>query len=149
MPTSAEIVAIARLFLYVREAPQNKGQRVEAIQRWCGGIPGDSWCAYWATMVLDIAFAGDAPILRQGNCHAIYLYAKKMHWVTETPATGDLFLFVSDLDHAHHIGIVTSVDGTVVTGIAGNTSADGKSANGDRVAERPVPAEVFIAYPRG
>jgi len=149
MPTSAEIVAIARLFLFVREAGQNRGQRVESIQRWCGGMPGDSWCAYYVTMVLDLAFAGKSPIPRTGVCQKIYAQAKLNDWVTATPATGDLFLYVNAGDHAHHVGFVTRVDGTDVWGIAGNTSADGKSNNGDRVAERPVPsANVFIAYPR-
>jgi hypothetical protein len=150
MPTSAEIVAIARLFRFVREASPNAGQRVEAIQRWCGGLRGQSWCAYYATMVLDLAFAGESPIPRLGACQDIHLLAQSKGWITETPATGDLFLYVNDKGHAHHAGIVTGVALTVVTGIAGNTSRDGKSSNGDGVYERPVPlANVFIAYPRG
>lgn len=149
MPTSDDIIRIARLFLFVREAGQNQGMRVNAIQKWSGGFPGDPWCCYWATMVLDLAFAGNAPIQRTGSCQRVYEWAKREGWVTGTPAKGDLFLYVNDGDYAHHIGIVTSVDGTTVTGIAGNTSADGRSNNGDRVAERPVPlATVFIAYPR-
>lgn len=149
MPTSAEIIAIARLFLFVREAGQNQGQRVNAIQRWSGGFPGDSWCALWVTMVLDIAFQGGSPIPRESVCQLIYEQAQAKGWVTETPAAGDLFLFVNAADHAHHVGIVTRVDGTTVYGIAGNTSADGTSNNGDRVAERPVRATVFVGYPRG
>lgn len=149
MPTSAEIVSTARLFLFVREAGANMGQRVEAIQRWCGGQPRDAWCAYFATMVLDIAFAGKAPIPRNGVCQSIYDLAQQEGWVTQTPATGDLFLYVTADNHAHHVGIVTRVDGTTVYGIAGNTSADGRSNNGDRVAEHAVPADVFVAYPRG
>lgn len=149
MPTSAEIVAIARLFLFVREAGQNAGQRVEAIQRWCGGMKGDSWCCYFATMVLDIAFAGAAPVPRMAACQSVHELAQEKGWLTLTPATGDLFLYVNEGGHAHHIGIVTRVDGTTVYGIAGNTSADGTSNNGDRVAERPVVAQAFVGYPRG
>lgn len=59
---------IARQFLYVREAGANAGQKVEAIQKWCGGQAGESWCAYFATMVLDICFQGNAPLIRQGSC---------------------------------------------------------------------------------
>lgn len=152
MPTSDDIIRIARLFLFVREAGQNQGMRVNAIQKWSGGFAGDPWCCYWATMVLDLAFAGamPAPLQRTGSCQRLYEWAKLAGWVTETPAKGDLFLYVNEGGHAHHVGIVTAVDGTTVVGIAGNTSADGRSDNGDRVAERAVPlANVFIAYPRG
>lgn len=148
MPTSADIIRIARWFLYVREAGQNQGQRVNAIQRWSGGFPGDSWCALWVTMVLDIAFAGAAPIPRSSVCQVIRERAAAQGWVTETPAAGDLFLYVTAGDHAHHIGIVTRVDGTDVYGIAGNTSPDGRSANGDGVYEHQVWPQLFIAYPR-
>lgn len=140
-------IEIARLFLFVREAGPNTGQRVEAIQRWCGGQPGESWCAYWATLVLDLAFDGQAPIPRMGSCQAIRELADSKGWITDTPSVGDLFLYVNAQDHAHHIGIVTQLD--PLTGIAGNTSADGTSNNGDRVAEHAITATVFVAYPRG
>jgi hypothetical protein len=146
MPTAADVIRIARLFLFVREAGKNAGQRVEAIQRWCGGMPGDSWCAYYVSMVLDLAFGGKAPIPRTGVCQKMYDQAKTEGWVASQPAVGDLFLYVNAGDHAHHVGIVTGVNPLV--GIAGNTSADGKSNNGDRVAERPVASDVFIHYPR-
>jgi len=146
VPTTTDILRVARLFLFVREAGPNKGQRVEAIQKWCGGSPGQSWCCYWVTMVLDLAFGGQAPIPREGACQSVYTLAKSKGWVTHTPEIGDLFLYVNADDHAHHIGIVTGINPLI--GIAGNTSEDGKSNNGDRVAERPVNASVFVHYPR-
>lgn len=151
MPTAETIVLVARLFRHVREAGRNSGNRVQAIQQWCGGVKGQSWCAYYATMVLDLAFSGNAPVPREGSCQTIYELAQAKGWVTNTPATGDLFLYVDANDHAHHIGIVTSVDPvtSLLTGIAGNTSPDGKSSNGDGVYERPIRARVFIGYPRG
>lgn len=150
MPSSDSIVAIARLFLHVREAGgQNCGQRVEAIQRWSGGVKGQSWCAYYATMVLDLAFGGNSPIPRLGACEDIYDLAKAKGWVTETPATGDLFLYVDGSDHAHHVGFVVGVSFAEVDGIAGNTSKDGISNNGDGVYEHAIRTSVFIAYPRG
>lgn len=120
----------------MREAGQNKGQRVEAIQHWSGGQPGDSWCCQFATMVLDIFYAGNAPIPRLGACQAVHDLAKKNGWLIMNPSVGDLFLYVNDADHAHHIGIVTVLQ--PLTGIAGNTSADGSSSNGDRVAEHQI-----------
>ncbi len=137
---------IARQFLFVRETPQNKGQRVEAIQRWAGGVPGSSWCSYFATMVLDICFQGVSPIPRLGRVQDVYDLALKNHWMTTTPVKNDLFIYVDNNNHGHHIGIYTENG----QGIAGNTSADGTSSNGDRVAEHTLitnPAHIkFIHY---
>lgn len=138
---------IARQFLFVREAGANKGQRVEAIQHWGGGHPGDSWCAWFATMVLDICFQGNSPIPRLGAVQSIYDLANKNGWMTSAPSNNDLFIYVNDVDHAHHIGFVTFPG----VGIAGNTSADGASSNGDRVAEHTIlagPHVKYIRYPR-
>lgn len=144
------VTDIARLFLYVREAGANMGQKVEAIQKWCGGEKGQSWCCYYATMVLDIFFQGKSPIPRLGACQDVYDLAKKNGWLTTTPLKDDIFLYVDSNDHAHHIGIIT-VDGGGV-GIAGNTSEDGTSSNGDRVAEHAIttnPAKIkYVHYPR-
>lgn len=139
--------AIARQFRYVREsATQNRGLRVEAIQHWSTGQPGDSWCCEFATMILDICFQGDSPFPRTGVCQTIYALAKKKGWVTSTPAIDDLFLYINSDDHAHHIGIVTAINPTIA--IAGNTSEDGISSNGNGVYEHKVNAKVFIHYPR-
>lgn len=138
---------IARQFLYLREAAPNRGQRVEAVQKWCGGQPGDSWCCDFATMVLDMCFQGNAPIPRGGRVQDVYDLANKNGWMTSTPANNDIFIYVNDVDHAHHIGFVTFPG----VGIAGNTSADGKSSNGDRVAEHSIsagPHVKYIHYPR-
>lgn len=143
-----DVVEIARQFLFVREAAeQNTGQRVEAIQHWCGGQRGESWCCYFATMVLDIAFQGSAPIPRQGSCEAVHQLAKTNDWLVDRPIEGDLFVRLRPDGTAHHIGIVTT-DGN---GIAGNTSADGTSSNGDRVAEHPIGTGsiAYVQYPRG
>lgn len=141
---------IARQFLYVREAGPNTGQKVEAIQKWCGGSAGQSWCCYLATMVLDICFQGNAPIPRLGACQDVYEMAKKNGWVTVVPVKDDLFVYVNDNDHAHHIGICTISGGTI--GIAGNTSEDGTSSNGTGVFEHTLTTNKahikFIHYPR-
>lgn len=152
MPTTPTLfyspTTVARQFLFVRESGQNKGRRVEAIQLWSGGVAGQSWCCYFATMILDICFQGNSPIPRLGACQDVYELAKKNNWVTSNPTQDDIFLHVDDNNHAHHIGIVTQNR----NGIAGNTSEDGKSSNGDRVAEHSLitnPAHIkFIHYPR-
>lgn len=127
---------IARQFKFVHEASQNRGLMVESIQHWSGGKPGDSWCAYFVLMILDISFGGKDlnPIKRSGVVQDIYEQAKQNNWLTDNPTKDDLFIYVNDNDHAHHIGIVTENR----NGIAGNTSADGKSSNGDMVAEHEL-----------
>jgi hypothetical protein len=143
---------IARQFLFVREADvQNTGLRVEAIQHWSSGNKGDSWCCEFVTMVLDICYQGAAPIPRLQACQDVYDLAQKNNWLTSSPVKDDIYIFVNSDDHAHHIGIITADGGAV--GIAGNTSADGTSSDGDRVAEHQIstnPATVkYIHYQDG
>ena len=135
------ILDLARIFDFVRErrdeqTPQNRGLRVEAIQHWSSGQFGDSWCCEFATMVLDLHFKGKSPISRGGACQDLYEMARLRHWVVTDPQPGDLYLFVTDADHAHHVGFVTDVD--PLAGISGNTSQDGTSDNGDGVHEHPL-----------
>jgi hypothetical protein len=143
-------VAEARKYTYVREVAQNKGQRVKGFQSWCGGLPGDSWCCEFATFILDVCFQGDSPVPRLQACQDVLDLARKNGWVTDHPIAGDLFLYINPSGHAHHIGFVTKDGGGV--GIAGNTSADGTSDNGDRVAEHSIttnPSKViYVSYPR-
>ncbi len=66
--------------------------------------------------------------------------------VVTDPQPGDVIIWNHTVDPAKpqgHVAILTEVvkvDGAVaaLAGIAGNTSADGASRNGDRVAEHPV-----------
>ena len=142
-----DVILIARLFLFVREAvSQNNGQRVNAIQVWSGGHEalGTSWCAWFVTMVLDLAYQGNAPILRMGSVQAIRDLCQQKGWTTDTPSVGDLYFYVDANDHGHHVGIVTNL--SPLTGISGNTSADGLSDNGDRVAEHQITATHFAHY---
>ena len=139
---------IARQFLYIREVPQNRGLRVESIQHWSGGQFGDSWCAEFAWMILDICFQGNSPIDRFQAVQSLYDIAKNNNWITGNPTKNDLFIYVDDNDHAHHIGIFTENG----NGIAGNTSADGASSNGNMVAEHLLITNInhikYINYPR-
>ena len=142
-------VLLARQFLYLREAQslgQNMGQRINAVQTWSGGKDaiGTSWCAWFVTFVLDIAYQGKAPIPRMGSCQAILDLAKLKNMVSDVPKVGSLYFYVNPAGHAHHVGFVTSLD--PLTGLAGNTSPDGKSANGDGVYEHAISASVFVDY---
>lgn len=134
-----DLIAIARQFLYVREAQtigQNRGLRVEAIQHWSGGASGDSWCVELGWMVYDICYQGQCPFDRAQNSESFRHLAVANGWVTKTPIPGDIVLSLTPEGIAHHFAILT-VNAPLTT-IAGNTSADGSSSNGDRVAEHQV-----------
>lgn len=143
------IVDIARLFLFVREASPNCGQRVEAIQTWSGGATarGTSWCAWFATMVLDLYYQGTSRLPRGGSTEEIHRMAKNFRWIVAGPQPGDIVLSINEQGVAHHVGIVTAIN--PLTAIAGNTSQNGTSSNGDRVAEHPIDPQnkVFVRVP--
>lgn len=152
------VVQLFRCFSHVREATgTNDGAKVEAIQIWCGGKKGDSWCADCVTMALDMYFRGflskkESPIPRTGSCDEIYKLAKEKKWLTETPKVGNLYLFMNGED-AHHVGMVMAIleNGRFMGG-AGNTSEDGKSSNGTGWFEHPFtypnPKIKFVDYPQ-
>lgn len=142
--------AILRQFAFVREVPGNRGQRVEAVQRWGGGKPGDSWCCFLATMALDICYQGASPVPRTGSCDVVLTLAREKGWVVTEPAVDDLYLFVRGESDAHHIGAVSELVTAGPVGISGNTSRDGQSSNGDGVYERPIkaPAGSRVVYVR-
>lgn len=154
MSRSDLVLFIARLWLHVREVGgQNKGIWVGTIQHFTGNGPGDSWCASFVALVLGLAFGGKGPLPRSASCDAFLEKARAEGWLTQTPSVGDVFLRLNTPTDAHHTGFVTRVDADGVIGtIAGNTSEDGKSSNGDRVAEHDIkPALgtiVYVAYPR-
>jgi hypothetical protein len=148
------VVWQARRWSFVREVGgPNRGFWVEWIQRFTANAPGDSWCASFVSMILAIAFRGksQSPVVTTAVCEEIHGEAKANGWLTTTPKRGDLYLYLDEHGHAHHVGIVTEPD--PLHGIAGNTSEDGTSVNGDRVAEHAIAAPrggslVFVAYPR-
>lgn len=144
------IIDIARLFLFVREVPPNHGLRVEAIQHWSQGQFGDSWCAEFCTMILDLYFQGQSPIPRTGSCEMVYELATTNGWIVDSPAVGDLVVSINSAGIAHHVGIVTQLN--PLMSIAGNTSPDGTSDNGTGVFEHDISATspeafAFVQYP--
>lgn len=147
-------LSIARLFLFVREVGgQNMGVWVNMIQKLTGNAGGDSWCASFVSLVLGLSFSGVNPLPRTASCDVILEMARAKGWLTNTPSVGDVFLRLHTPTDAHHTGFVTEVhdDGGIGT-IAGNTSEDGVSSNGDRVAEHTIHPSassiVYVHYPR-
>lgn len=147
---TASLSVIARRFSFVREAGgPNRGVFVEFIQRRGGdGVPGDSWCADFVSLVMDIAYRGASPLRKTGSTKAMFAEAKMKGFVEDSPQPDDLYFFVDKIGVPHHVGIITGI--APVTGIAGNTSEDGKSSNGTGVFEHPISMDhvVFVRLPK-
>lgn len=133
------LVQIARLFLFVREVGSpNHGLWVGIFQRFVGINDGDSWCAAFACWVLAIYYGGrdKIPFPATGACEDIHQWAKAHHAIVPRSQAAPgrcLFLYVNDAGHAHHVGFPTTAG--AADGIAGNTSPDGQSSDGDGVHE--------------
>lgn len=143
-------IIIARQFLFVREAQnlgQNRGLRVEGIQHWSGGGVADSWCMEMLWLWFDLAYQGHAPFARMQAVESLHVFAKQQNWITSIAAVGDIALTVTPEGHAHHVALVTGTN--PLTAIAGNTSSDGVSSNGDGVYEHQInPAgKIFVRVP--
>lgn len=151
MSAPSSLSAIARRYLFVRETDgPNSGAWVSAFQRFAGGLDGDSWCADFVSFVEDVAYRGKVMTRRTGSCQLKLAYARVRGFVVDAPAVDDLYFFVNESGLAHHVGIVTSV--APLTGIAGNTSEDGLSANGTGVFEHALTVApnriVFVRLPK-
>lgn len=156
MTTTEEVIFLARKFSFVREVGgPNKGLWVELFQQFTGNKPGDSWCASFVSYVLAVVFGGytKSPLPRTASCDTLLDAGRAGGWLSNVASVGDVFLYLHTSVDAHHAGFVTEIDedGNVM-GIAGNTSIDGKSSNGDGVYEHLLTATpgkiIFLRYPR-
>lgn len=145
------LIEIARLFSFVREVGgQNKGRWVALFQHFTGNLPGDSWCASFVSLVLGVYYQGKPPIPFSASCDILLASCKAQNLLTQTPSVGDLYFYLNTQTDAHHVGFVSEVmDPDTFKGIAGNTSDDGTSNNGDRVAEHRIafrPGKMIFAH---
>lgn len=149
--TADSIIAVARRFDFVREtAGANAGLFVEDFLRFTGNRRGESWCCSFVSRVLDIVYRGRSPLLRTAGCDEMLNDAERKGYVVREPRAGDLVFSVKGAGNtrdAHHVGIVTVAD--PLTAIAGNTSSDGLSSNGDGVYEHAVTrtGKIFVRLP--
>lgn len=133
------LILIARLYLFVREiGGANRGVWVGLFQAYTGNKAGDSWCASFVCFCLSIAYQGNSPLEKSASCDELLRQCREKGYMVPDPLPGDLVFNMAGKDDAVHIAIATvALPYTLVT-IAGNTSEDGKSSNGDGVYEHPV-----------
>lgn len=145
---TASLSAVARRFSFVRETEgPNAGYWVNLFQRFTGNAEGDSWCASALCFVLDIAYKGHSPLIKSASCQELLDDARAKGYVVQTPEIDDIYFYLDANGHAHHVGTVSNT--RPLTGVAGNTSADGKSSNGDGWYEHEINAAhcVFVRLP--
>lgn len=135
--TPASLTIVARRFSFVRETlGPNRGFWVSWFQRFTGGRAGDSWCADFASFVLDVAYMGNPPLQKTGSTQVMLAEARVKGYVVDRPEVDALYFYLNAAGVPHHVGIVTNT--APLTGIAGNTSADGTSDNGTGVFEHAI-----------
>lgn len=96
--------------LKVRELKPNDSPRIRQFQAVTGNAPPDSWCMSFQMWALLQVFGKDRfpPLPKSGSCQAVRDVAKKLGWITKTPASGDIGLLIdTKRDHAHHTFLVT------------------------------------------
>lgn len=145
------LVTLARLFRFVRETQgPNRGVWVGLFQQYTGNSAGDSWCCSFVSFLLSILYQGASPLTKTASCAMMLAQAKQKGYLVPfgaQPAVGDLYFYLNDAGHAHHVGIVTQAQ--PLKGIAGNTSPDGMSDNGTGVYEHDINARrmAFVRLP--
>jgi hypothetical protein len=147
---TASLSAVARHLNFVRETGgPNRGAWVSMFQRFSGGQDGEAWCSDFVSFVEDIAYWGRSPLRRTGSSDAKLNDARYKGFIVAAPKVDDLYFFITDAGHAHHVGIVTAV--SPLAGIAGNTSPDGTSPEGTGVFEHALTVDpkhvVFVRLP--
>lgn len=135
MPVS--LTAVARHLAFIRETEgPNRGAWVGFLQRFCNGQDGESWCADFVSVVLDIAFHGRSPLAATSSTRVMLAEATRKGLLVAVARPDDLYFYVRADGTPHHVGIVTDV--APLVGIAGNTSEDGLSSNGTGVFEHDI-----------
>lgn len=144
----ASLSTIARRFSFVRETEgPNRGYWVHFILAFTGNTEGDSWCASFVSLVDHIATKGRMRVAKTASTVQMLADLRAQGYVVKAPQVDDLVFTVRPNGQPHHVGIVTRLN--PLTSIAGNTSADGTSSNGDGVYEHPISSfgKVFVRLP--
>lgn len=146
----ASLSAVAKRFDFVRETEgPNRGYFVAYFLRYTNTEEGQPWCAAFLSKVLDIAYKGKSPLIKSASTVVLLSLARQKGWVVQTPQVDDLYFFIRDDGTAHHVGAISGVSPS--RGIAGNTSSDGLSSNGDGVYDHELnvlpKSIVFVRLP--
>lgn len=135
MTTAADVIAVARRYIGVKEQPA--GSNHQQFGTWYG-MDAVPWCAEFASFCLYVAgyrFADATTKKGFSYCPSIVAWGKKHARISRTPHLGDLAVAVNG-SRPHHVELVSrkpTGDGTF-TAIGGNTGPSNLS-NGGEVLE--------------
>ncbi len=119
------VLARARQFKFVREAPgnRNRGRWVEALQRIGGTVVGQPWCACYVTAMLGLWFDNKPPFAYTASCDTMLEEARRNGWLRDDPAPGAIMFVLKSSRDAIHVGFVTEeITATKFGTIEGNAS---------------------------
>lgn len=103
----------------------NAGERVEAVQRWCGGKKGDSWCAelvYFIGSIVCALLGKEWPLPRTASCEELRKFAEEKGILHATEVQGDVYVLLDANGRAHHTGWVIEPGPLSFVERSGNTS---------------------------
>jgi hypothetical protein len=103
--------AVARRLLFIRETDgPNAGKWVQFLQRFCYGVKGDSWCADFVSVCMDVEYEGNPPLRRSGSCAVLLAYCEAKGYLVSSPVADGLAFAVDPQrpTKAHHVAITTA-----------------------------------------
>ena len=138
------VVAIATKEIGVRETTQNRGVQVEIYLKSVGldyshgyTYPGFSWCAAfvkWCMIKANIVTPGMNAMAASCYNPDNVVYSDSVFHKAFAP--GDIFtIYFESLGRVGHCGIISNINGNILSTIEGNTNNDG-SRNGNGVYAR-------------
>jgi len=105
--------------------------------RWGEDYQGQPWCAMFVSCMLYEG-CGEELVPHFAYCpYGVDWFKKHGQWHTSNPRRGDVIFFKDSSGVACHVGLVSSVSGSTVVTIEGNTSSEpGVIANGGCVRKK-------------
>ncbi len=151
----------AESWLGVKESSSNRGPEVDCFVRAAGGRPSarPPWCAYFVTFCCDALrrMGFELHPVRTGRAVKHWLEAGESRriarddiWSVEHPRgliyirtrtskpANDADKVRRGISRSGHVGIVVSVDGDTITGVAGNSSSAGHASGSGAVCHETI-----------
>lgn len=115
----------------VKESKKNAGPKINLYLKSVGLMPGNPWCAAFASWVVTTALQRPLDITPSGSVHCLWRWARSK---SNSPVVGAIWC----VDHGNelgHCGIVVAAFGDKIITVEGNSNASG-SREGDVVCLR-------------
>ena len=135
--TAKQIIEKAKAEIGVCESPANSNN--VKYNTWYYGHPVSGAAYPWCCVFIAWLFKAEQGLCKKtASCSDLYRWYKSRGQIVQTPTPGDLVFFKWNKNGNYisdHIGIVVSVNGSVINTIEGNTSTTSND-NGGKVMQR-------------